>query len=137
MIVGARLEVVAISNATSTESGQTAVLVCVGYGNFLQVTWSRSGQVLANTSAISIYEEELVQGGRTFTQSFLQLCSVQLSDAGNYTCSVSNGRDSVRSDVQLSVTSKQCCNLLIYRTSQLYQVWPTTIKSSIVKSNVA
>ena len=80
------------------------MLICVGYGQpNVDITWSRDSQVISNSSLLSIYEEDLAQGGRVFKQSFLQLCSLQMSDSGVYTCSVSNGLSSVNSTVELSV----------------------------------
>ena len=55
---------------------------------------------------MSVYEEDLAQGGRVFKQSFLQLCSLQMENSGSYFCSVSNGLSSVNSSVELSVIGK-------------------------------
>ena len=104
-VIGVLAEVAAISNSTIAEAGETVVLVCVGIGN-PSITWSKDGQVLYNTSTLSIYEEDLLQGGRLFKQSFLQLCSLQPSDSGNYTCSVSNDFSSDSSSIDLTVTGK-------------------------------
>ena len=80
------------------------MLICVGYGQpNVDITWSRDGQVISNSSLVSIYEKDLVQGGRLFRQSFLQLCSVQMADSGVHTCVVSNRMSSVTSTVELSV----------------------------------
>ena len=80
------------------------MLICVGYGQpNVDITWSRDDQVISNSSLVSIYEKDLVQGGRLFRQSFLQLCSVQMEDSGVHTCVVSNGMPSVTSTVELSV----------------------------------
>ena len=80
------------------------MLICVGYGlPNVDITWSRDGQIISNSSLVSIYEEDLAQGGRVFRQSFLQLCSLQMADSGNYTCAVSNGISSLTSTVDLSV----------------------------------
>jgi len=97
---------VAISNSTTVESGQATVLVCVGYGGAadVNITWSYEGQTISNDSLRTVMEETLEQGGRTFKHSYLQLCSVQASQSGNYTCSVSNGVTTQTSDVTLSVT---------------------------------
>ena len=98
------VELVAISNTTTVDAGETTVLICVGYGQpNVDITWSRDGQIISNSSLLSIYEEDLAQGGRVFKQSFLQLCSVQTSDSGNYSCTISNGMTSLSSDVTLSV----------------------------------
>lgn len=72
------------------------MLVCVAYGEpYVEFTWTHSGfeEMNSNSSRISIYEEDNLEEGILFRQSFLQLCSVQLGDAGAYTCSVTNGRN--------------------------------------------
>ncbi len=89
------------------DAGETAVLICVGFGQpRADITWTRDGQEISNRSLVTIYEEDLAQGGRVFKQSFLQLCSLRMSDSGVYTCSVSNGLSSVNSSVELSVSGR-------------------------------
>ena len=89
------------------DAGETAVLICVGFGQpSVDITWSRDGQVISNSSLVTIYEEDLSQGGRVFKQSFLQLCSLRMSDSGQYTCTVNNGLSSVNSSVELSVAGR-------------------------------
>ena len=100
-------ELVIISNHTSLPEGETALLACVGYGvPSVDVTWMLNGQAVLNSSLVSITEEDLVRGERTFRQSFLQICSVGMANAGVYTCVVSNGETSVNSTTQLTVTGK-------------------------------
>ena len=103
----AELELVVISNDTSLTVGDTALLTCVGYGQpDVQITWSRNGENITNASLVSIYEEEVTQGGRLFKQSFLELCSLQSSDAGDYVCTVSNGAATANATTQLLVSGK-------------------------------
>ena len=103
------LELAVISSHTSVVAGETAVLVCVGFGEpDVNITWSRDDQVISNSSLVSIYEEDLTRGDRLFKQSFLQLCSLQMSDSGTYTCTVSNGKASITSTTELSVG--ECVN---------------------------
>ena len=95
---------VAISNDTSLLEGETALLACVGYSeDDVEVTWTRNGATVVNSSLVSTYQEETVQGGRVFKQSFLQLCSVEVADSGAYTCVISNGQTSDNSSVQLII----------------------------------
>ena len=76
----------------------------MGYGQpSVDIVWTKDGQVISNMSLVSVYEEDLAQGGRVFKQSFLQLCSLQIENSGSYVCSVSNGLSSVNSSVELSV----------------------------------
>ena len=94
----------AISNDTSVNLGETAVLICVGYGQpSVDITWTKDRQIISNSSLVSVYEEDLAQGGRVFKQSFLQLCSLQMENSGTYVCSVSSRLSSVNSSLDLSV----------------------------------
>ena len=104
------------------DAGETAVLICVGFGQpSADITWSRDGQVISNSSLVTIYEEDLAQGGRVFKQSFLQLCSLRMSDSGSYTCTVSNGLSSVNSSVELSVAGRLDKALFVVYCSMLYR----------------
>ena len=69
----------------------TFVAVCVGTG-FPQptISWSQNGNQLENDSRITITEEVMVESGITFVQSFLEVCSVDIMDAGLYQCTVAN-----------------------------------------------
>ena len=97
-------QIVVLSNDTSLTAGETTILVCVGDGDGnQQISWSFNGEAVMNSSLVTIYEEETVQGERVFLQSFLQLCSLEPADAGAYTCVVSNGLTSVNSSVLLAV----------------------------------
>ena len=107
-LIGAEVaEVVAISNSSSLVEGETALLVCVGYSRIdVEISWSLNGQTLQNSSLVTIYEEEVVRSSRTFKQSFLQLCSLELSDAGDYTCEVTNGQTTDNATITLDVLRK-------------------------------
>ena len=84
--------------------GDTAFLVCVGYGQpSVEISWTLNGEVVMNGSLVTIYEEEVSRGGRLFKQLFLELCSLELSDSGIYTCTVSNGQTVANATTQLSV----------------------------------
>ena len=64
------------------------LLSCVAYGDLpLGISWSREGSILMNDSQwITIHEEEFEEGGITFVQSVLQICSVKTNDTGVYSC---------------------------------------------------
>ena len=80
----------------------------MGYGQpSVDIAWTKDGQVISNSSLVSVYEEDLAQGGRVFKQSFLQLCSLQMENSGSYVCSVSNGLSSINSSVELTVAGKR------------------------------
>lgn len=101
-------EVVVISFDSLVSAGETTILVCVTYSEGdEQIAWSRNGVPITTSSLISISEEDATIGGRVFKQSFLELCSVSVSDAGGYTCTVSNGQNTDSATIQLDVSSKQ------------------------------
>ena len=102
------MELVIISNDTSLLVGDTALLVCVGYGiPDLDITWSVDGTVIHNSSIAIINEGEVIRGGKLFKQSFLQLCSLAISNSGIYSCSVNNGATVINATTQLSVNGKK------------------------------
>ena len=93
-----------MSNDTALRTGDTALLACVGFGEpELEISWSFNG-ALVNTSLVTIYEEDIVQGERIFKQSLLEICSLSESDAGGYTCTVSDGYTTDNATTQLTVT---------------------------------
>ena len=98
------IELVAVSNHTTLSEGETTLLACVGFGlPSAEITWIHKGRVLMNSSLVSISEEDVVQGGKLFKQSILQLCSVEISDSGSYICVVSNGLSDANHTVDLLV----------------------------------
>ena len=108
IIVVNQLELVMISNDTSLFVGDAALLACVGFGvPDVEITWTLNGDTVMNSSLVTITEEEVTQGGRVFLQSFLELCSLAVSDSGVYTGSVSNGETMVNATTQLSVECKK------------------------------
>ena len=100
------VEVVVISNDTTLAEGETALLACVGYSQAdVEISWSFNGEIVQNSSLVTVFKEEVVRGGRVFTQSYLQLCSLAPSNAGSYVCIVSNGQRSANASTELSVNS--------------------------------
>ena len=86
----------AISDDISLTIGESVPLICVGYGQpYVLITWDRNGERLMNNTNVIISEQNFTQGGRLLRQSTLSLCNFQISDAGNYTCTVSNGQTSI------------------------------------------
>ena len=97
-----------ISDDVSLAAGDTALLLCVGYGqNGVQITWSRNGENITNTSLITIYEEEVTFGGRIFKHSFLEICSTQVLDGGNFVCTVNDGQITTTAMTRLFVSGRQ------------------------------
>lgn len=98
------MDVVAVSEPTSLMIGDTAILVCVSYGEETQETiWHKNGTLLTNSSLISFYDEftNFTLGGMPFTLSFLQICSVNFEDASPYSCLINNRGGFVSAQTQL------------------------------------
>ena len=99
-------EVVIISNNTSLSVGDTVFLTCVGFGQLqpdVEITWSKNGADIMNSSLVIIYEEEVTEGGRMSKVSTLVLCGLQGSAAGAYNCTVRNNQGTMTATTQLSV----------------------------------
>ena len=98
--------VISPDNGTVT-AGNTVVFACVGYGTpNPDITWAKSGSQLSNDSRITIYEETVVENGVAFTQSILELCSAEETDAGEYSCTVANSFGNSSVNFELAVTSQ-------------------------------
>ena len=109
----AGVDLVLLSSDTSLPERDTALLACIGYGEpEATISWVRNGMAVRNTSLVNITEAVSTAGGRTFKHSYLQICSVEIEDAGVYVCDVFNGRVSVSSSVQLIGETYACTALL-------------------------
>ena len=96
-----------ISPGNSTVvAGSTLLLTCVGFGDPRpSVTWSTGGGQLSNNSRVTIYEELVTENGVDFVQSILEICSVQETDGGQYSCTVGNALGNASVNFELSVTA--------------------------------
>ena len=109
--------VISPSNYTIDEMS-TLVAVCVGTG-FPQptISWSVNGSALENTSRITVTEEVFEEGGVTFVQSFLEVCSVNFFDNGLYQCTVANRLANATTYFELAVNlvgGESCIRLSIW-----------------------
>ena len=93
-----------ISNSTSLEIWQTAVLACVGFGHpNLYISWLLNGEAVEFSSLTSMSRVGVTMGGSTFI-SYLELCDVTPSMAGGeYTCVVTNGKTVATSTTRLNI----------------------------------
>ena len=87
---------------------RTVVLICAGHGSSaVEVSWMHNGLVIASDSLRSTSEMDFNHGATFVRHSYLQICNVGESDAGAYTCVVTNGAISVNSSAQVVVLCKQ------------------------------
>jgi hypothetical protein len=95
-----------ISNDMSLRTEENALLACVGYGEReVEIIWIFDGEPVINTSLITIHEDDVHKRESIFKQSILQICNLAESDAGDYTCIVSDGFTTANATVQFTVTS--------------------------------
>ena len=65
--------------------------------------------VVTNSTDVFTYDETVMEGGRTFKVSFLQLCSVDMAtDAGAYECYATNGNAMANASTWLTITRELC-----------------------------
>ena len=85
----------------------TVITVCTAYGGDEppSIQWKFGDILLTNDSSdlVKIVENQTVHNGLVFTESILELCSVDLSDNGVYSCTASNSRGSDSYDFTLDV----------------------------------
>ena len=97
---------------TDVQIGDTVLFTCVAFGDSVStISWSRGGNALLNDSQrITIYEEEFAEGGVTFVQSILEICSVGLGDTTEgYSCSAGSGADIDSATFELNTQRTQVC----------------------------
>ena len=104
-------QLVVTPNASiEVDAGTTVTYVCVGYGEDEppNIIWEFGDQLLSNdtSSLVTIYESQLIENRLVFTQSILELCSVEVENAGNYSCTANNSRGSNSSTFTLNVRSR-------------------------------
>ena len=86
---------------STTVVNETFSVSCRGYGNELTITWWKSGQQLTDDHI----EQNYVPQNNThqFIESILTISSVQLEDAGNYSCIANNSNGTERVDFEVRV----------------------------------
>ena len=104
-------QVVLAPGNTTVTSGNTLMITCLGFGNPPPtIIWRKGDRQLTNGSDpdISIYSRLLTESGVTLSRSVLEICSVNLADEGEYSCSTVNdfGNDSVSFQLLVNVQCK-------------------------------
>ena len=95
-----------LSNDTSVKFEESVELVCIGIDQSitdLSIKWFKNGQMLYNTTTMTIVENIINVAGRLLKGSFLRLCDIQPFDGGRITCSVGRQNCSNSSSLDLSV----------------------------------
>ena len=92
------------------DAGTTVTYVCVGYGEDEppNIIWEFGDQLLSNDTSplVTVYDSELLENRLVFSQSILELCSVEVENAGEYSCTANNSRGSNTSTFTLNVIQR-------------------------------
>ena len=101
-------ELVVTPNSTfEVDAGATVTYVCVGFSQDEppNILWQFGDELLSNDTSdlVTVYESQIMQNGLNFTESILELCSVEVENAGNYSCTANNSRGSHSFGFTLSV----------------------------------
>ena len=76
----------------SVVAGNTVLFTCVGYGEgSTSVSWKKGDASLVNDSRTTITNDLITEGGVAFVQSVLEICSTEVADTGQYSCTADNG----------------------------------------------
>ena len=83
-------------------AGNTILFTCVGYGGeSTSVSWKKGDASLVNDSRTTITNDLITEGGVTFLQSVLEICSTEV---GQYSCTADNGVGNDTAMFTLTVT---------------------------------
>ena len=95
-------------NRSILDSGTTAYFVCVGLSEIMHtdIIWRYNGTHLTNDSdtLVGIYNTQVTHGGHMFTSSILELCGIDLDNAGTYTCTTGYSRKGDTSSFTLLIS---------------------------------
>ena len=113
------------NQTTSVDAGNTIVGVCVAYGDpNPSITWNRGGTALSNDSRVTIYEELVTENGVTFVQSIIEVCSAEVSDAGQYSCFTENTFGNDTAVFELTVNAGGKAIVLMFVSPQVTKSIP-------------
>ena len=92
------------NQTTALDAGNAISFTCVAYGvPNPSISWKKGDTLLSNSSQATIYEELVTEDGVTFVHSFLQLRSVEETDAGQYSCFADNTLGNDTASFELAV----------------------------------
>lgn len=99
-----------IPDDTTAVEGNTLILTCVGSGvPSPVVTWLKGGENVLTAldgSRVSVNSSDIEEGGVTFVQTTLEICSLELTDAGMYSCVATNDNGTETHSLQVDVEAR-------------------------------
>ena len=88
------------------DSGKTAYFFCVGLSEVehTDIIWNYNGKQLSNNTLVRLYNTEVTHGGRMVTSSVLELCGLNLTSVGTYSCTAGYSRQANSSSFTLLIS---------------------------------
>ena len=113
-------QLVITPNSTfEVDAGATVTYVCVGFSQDEppSIFWRFGDELLSNetSSLVTVYESQVEGNNLVFTESILELCSVDVENAGMYSCTANNSIGSSNSTFTLNVrpnSKRNYCNTI-------------------------
>lgn len=107
-LIGAEdVQLVAISDTAYMFPGETTVHACVGWGlSNIDITWEFNGQPIMNSTLVNTSEVVYSHVRRQFKQSYLQICSINNSNVGEYKCIVNSPMVTIEATTQVVLSGK-------------------------------
>ena len=99
-------EIVIAPEDTEVSLGNMIFLTCVAMGTPTpEIFWTFNGVIISNdTNNKTLVHSQLVyEGGFTFISSMLEICSVAVSDMGEYSCIATDGETNATAFFKLTV----------------------------------
>ena len=89
------------------DSGRTVYFVCVGASEIEHpnIIWRYNGKHLTNEALVGMYDSQVnTRSGQMYTSSVLELCGIDLDDAGSYSCTAGYSKQSNSSSFTLLIS---------------------------------
>ena len=100
--------------------GDSVTLACVAHGSPLpDITWFRNGDQMLDNQTVNalVYESFVEQSGMIFVQSILELCPVEPTDAGEYSCFANSTNGNHTAVFQVIVPPRKFWNREVFSCS--------------------
>ena len=95
---------IAPSDETRVDIGATVIFTCVAFGNPIPyISWYQWDRMLTNDSRVVILTDTVSVNGTVLSRSILQICGVEGSDEGLFSCVARNDLNTTYSGFYLDV----------------------------------
>ena len=125
------MELVIVPGPTSVDYGSTIYMACVATGDQPDISWSLDGVALVNGNDFTITTSNITEGGVTFVQSILEVCTVDGSETGEYSCTALNSEGSDAGSWNVDLVGAQAAELVIVPESEAVDYGSTVMMACV------